>query len=59
MVATSSQSYELTPLVWVGLGIASVAWFVDALTDQKAMEMLATREGEKPVITGMCYVQHA
>ena len=50
MVATSSQSYELTPLVWVGLGIASVAWFVDALTDQKAMEMLATREGEKPVI---------
>ena len=44
------QSYELTPLVWVGLGIAGLAFVMDAMTDQETVTMLATREDEKQII---------
>jgi hypothetical protein len=46
----TSQSHELTPLVWVGLAIAGLTLAIDALSEQTTIEMLATREGEKQVI---------
>lgn len=49
-MSPASQSYEMTPLVWVGLGIAGLAFAMDALTDQTPIEMLVPGEGEKQVI---------
>ncbi len=45
-----SQSHELTPLVWVGLGIAVLVLAMGRLTDQTPIEMLVPRKGEKQII---------
>ena len=49
-MASTPQSYELTPLVWVGLSIAGLAFVMDAMTEQNTAKMLATREDEKQII---------
>lgn len=49
-MAPKPQSYELTPLVWMGLAIAGLAFVMDAITEQEPVKMLATREDEKQII---------
>lgn len=49
-MSPTSQSHELTPLVWVGLGIAAFALAMGKLTEQTPIEMLVPRKGEKQII---------
>jgi hypothetical protein len=49
-MSPASQSYELTPLVWVGLGIAGFVFAMDMLTEQTPIEMLVPGKGEKQII---------
>ncbi|MDB4634529.1 hypothetical protein OAG76_03895 [Rubripirellula sp.] len=49
-MSPTSQSHELTPLVWVGLGIAGLALAMSFLTEQTPIQMLVPRKGEKPII---------
>jgi hypothetical protein len=49
-MSPSSQSYELTPLVWVGLGAAGLVLAMGMLTDRTPIEMLVPRQGEKQII---------
>ena len=46
----TSQSHELTPLVWVGLGIAGLALARAKLTEQTPIEMLVPSRGERQII---------
>ena len=46
----TSQSHELTPLVWVGLGIAGLALVRGKLTEQTPIEMLVPSRGERQII---------
>ena len=49
-MSPTSQSHELTPLVWVGLGIAGLALAMGTLTEQTPIEMLVPRNGEQQII---------
>lgn len=49
-MSPTRQSHELTPLVWVGLGIAGLALAMDNLAEKPTIEMLAPREDEKQII---------
>ena len=46
----TSQSHELTPLVWVGLGIAGLVFAGGKLTEQTPIEMLVPSRGERQII---------
>lgn len=49
-MSPTSQSHELTPLVWVGLGIAGLVLAMGTLTEQTPIEMLVPGNGEKQII---------
>ena len=49
-MSSTSKSHQLTPLVWVGLGIAALVFALGKLTEQTPLEMLVPRKGEKQII---------
>jgi len=48
-MAPASQPHELTPLVWVALGIAVLVGVVNELSDKETVQMLDMAKG-KPII---------
>lgn len=49
-MSPSSQPHELTPLVWVALGIVVVVGAVNALSEKASVETLDTLHGGKPIV---------
>ena len=50
-MALASQPHELTPLVWVALGIAVLVGVVNELSDKETVQMLDMAKG-KPTARG-------